>query len=367
MTSPDATAPLPPLYAGWMESLLEGAVPPEPRATCDDCAMCASEGPAADSRMEYFSPNVKCCTYEPDLANYLVGRALEDPDLAPAGAAGLGRRIDRAVGVTPLGLAPSAAYQVLYDHAPAAFGRAGALLCPHYVEEGGGRCGIWRHRNSVCATWFCKHERGAVGMAFWHRVRDLLRTVERTLSVWCVLESDLEEPVIGRLLSKTRRKPPIAPSLTADELDGNAGPEKHLALWGRWAGREREFYRLCARRVNALEWSDVARLGGAEVAAGARLARNAYAALNSFALPPRVVFGPIRVLSADAENVRTVGYSATDPLELSTELWSLLPSFDGRPTGLVLEALERDRRIRMESDLVRKLADFDILVEDPRP
>src|SRR5713101_6632134 len=171
-----------------MDALLGESVPPESRATCDDCAMCAPEG-AAEPNTLYFSPRVKCCTYQPRLPNFLVGRALEDRDFAfSAGRATVERRIDGGVEVTPLGLEQSAAYGLLYQHGSAGFGHAESMRCPHYIEEGG-RCGIWRHRNSICATWFCKYERGAVGLAFWERLRDLLMAVEKDLAVWCVLES----------------------------------------------------------------------------------------------------------------------------------------------------------------------------------
>ena len=64
------------------------------------------------------------------------------------------------VGVTPLGLARPPVQHLLYRHGrERGFGQSVALLCPHYLGDSGG-CGIWRHRNGVCATWFCKHTRG---------------------------------------------------------------------------------------------------------------------------------------------------------------------------------------------------------------
>ena len=47
----------------------------------------------------FFHRDTKCCTYLPDLPNFLVGRILEDPDpaLAP-GRASVERRIDARVG-----------------------------------------------------------------------------------------------------------------------------------------------------------------------------------------------------------------------------------------------------------------------------
>ena len=362
----ETTAVLPPLYARWMDALLEESVPPETRATCDDCAMCAPEG-ATEPETLYFSPRTKCCTYQPRLANYLVGRALEDEDFAfSAGRATLEQRIDAGVGVTPLGLGAPAKFGLLYQHGSAGFGRAESLRCPHYIEEAGGRCGIWRNRNAVCATWFCKHERGAVGLAFWTRVRDLFLAVEGDLAVWCVVESDLDEEARSAVFEGRPRMPGERESLSAADLDGRADPRMGRKLWGNWLGRERKFYRECARRVASLSWEDVLRICGPMVAARAGATRHAFAALLGEETPQRLIPGPLAIFSTGGGGVRVTGYSAYDPLDLAPEFLEVLPYFDGRPTAQARRAIRRDLGVRVEERLVRKLADFEILVAPDR-
>lgn len=73
-----------------------------------------------------------------------------------------------------------------------------SALPPHYLDEAGGRCGIWKHRKGVCATWFCKHSRGATGRRFWAMLDQLLATVERELTRWCVLGVDLSAKAVNR-------------------------------------------------------------------------------------------------------------------------------------------------------------------------
>src|ERR1700719_3036940 len=93
-------SPLPPLQERWMSDLLGGAIPAETRATCDDCAMCNHLEPGVES----FDPGVKCCTYVPVLANFLVGQVLADPDDRTAvGRASVEARIAKRTAVTPLG------------------------------------------------------------------------------------------------------------------------------------------------------------------------------------------------------------------------------------------------------------------------
>ncbi len=361
MTIPEVATVLPPLYARWMDALLASPIPPEKRATCDDCAMCAPEGTDPLGSILYFSPRTKCCTYHPTLSNYLVGRALEDRDFAfSAGRATLEKRIRAGVGVTPLGVGAARTFSVLYENGSQAFGLAESLRCPHYLEEGGGRCGIWRHRNSICATWFCKFERGAVGEAFWDRLRNLLMTVERALAIWCVLEAGLETEALGAVFPQDQRPGGREP-LTAAELDGVPDPPVARKLWGAWFGREDEFYRLCGRRVETLTWPDVERIGGSEVTALARLTSRAFHALRSTELPGRLTTGPFQVLSTGREGVRVIAYTGSDPLDLDPAVMEILPHFDGRPTGQVLASIEKELGVRVEEDLVRKLADFEIL------
>lgn len=348
---------LPPLYARWMRTWLEGPIPHEPEATCDDCAMLAPDvAPLAQA--EYFHPSTKCCTYVPTLPNFLVGRLLNGADPVSAfGMNSLQQRIATGVGVTPLGLAQPPTFALLYRHTrEAAFGRSPSMRCPHYDPDGG-RCGIWKHRPSVCTTWFCKHERGAVGRRFWMSVHQLLTEVETRLSRWCVLELDPGDEAIERLMATVglpvNPRPPVLDDMTAARTDA--------AMWGRWRGRELDFFRACANLVEPLPWSDVAAIAGVDARAFAGVARRAYHALNDLSLPPRLTVAPFKVLALEPERCVVIGYSGQDPLDLPPELMAALPSFDGRPTDIVLRDIEATHHVRLEPALVRRLLDFGLL------
>jgi len=130
---------LPPLYRGWIEELVSPwgrPVSGEPRATCDRCVMLDRHDEVS------FNPSTKCCTYQPDLCNFHVGRVLfDDSPLAATSRQVLRQRIAQRVGVTPLGIGPAPIYALLYDGSGAAqsttsvFGRAPLLRCPHYLER----------------------------------------------------------------------------------------------------------------------------------------------------------------------------------------------------------------------------------------
>ncbi len=356
-----ATAVLPALHAGWLEALFEGPIPAETRATCADCAMLAKPGDAApdDGRL-YFEPAMKCCSYVPELHNFLTGQILSDDD--PALAAGrltVEERIQGGVGVTPLSLEPPADYALLYRHGAAAFGRSRALRCPHYLEDGG-RCGVWRYRESTCSTWYCKYVRGARGQAFWRDyVHPLLGTVERSLALWCALDLGFDLEALRPLLAAARSSE--AEPLRAEQLDHRAEPGAQRRLWRNWLGREMEWYRACAERVRELPWTQVLAICGPEARALARLARLAYERLRDAQLPERLEPAAFELVNIATDSVRTLSYSQLDPLELPVAVLHVLHYFHGRTARAAMAAIQERENIDLGEDLVLKLADFGLL------
>jgi Fe-S-cluster containining protein len=323
--------------------------------------MCQT-GPADSSaRAVFFDSESKCCTYMPRLWNFLVGALLEDD--SPEAAAGrrtVEARIDAGVGVTPFGLARTPVYDLLYARIKDAFGRARSLRCPHYIEEGG-RCGVWRARESTCATWFCKYERGAVGLEFWERLHRLLALAEYSLSAWCVLQLDPGEEAFRALIP--RRPPPGGEAISAADFDHRVDAGAYRRKWGRWAGREREFYRKAGVLARALPWSQVRELGGAELQMAETLVQDAFRRLMSNEVPERLRTGAIR-FTPDEEGGVLSSYSANDPIRLSHEVLGVLPFFNGQPTTAAIEAIRDERGLAVSPELVRWLVDFGILVEE---
>ncbi len=346
---------LPSLYAGWTDQLLRGPIPKETKATCDNCAMLPqSEAPA---KGVFFHPVTRCCTYQPPLANYRAGLILSDdePDLA-AGRRTVEERLSARIAVTPLGMDPSTRFLLLYKNALGSFGRAPELGCPHQIE---GQCGIWRHRPATCTTWFCKHVRGATGFEFWNDLGELLRFVDGQLGLWCALEMGVEAKLLARLLEPKR--------LEATDLGAAIEEDVYRSLWGRWTGKEADFYRACAEQVRPLAWDDVAQICGPHLTLLSRLVRERYVKLISEQTPESLRIGLIQIEGIVAGKYNTVTYSSYDPVRMSPHLVGLLPHFDGRPTGDVLEEIRLQRGVRVDPALVRRMADFRVLVEEGSP
>lgn len=340
---------LPPRYADWLSQLLGGTLPEEQVATCSRCAMQTDSVPEGYR----FRSDAKCCTYVPALPNFLLGAALRE--LPPGAArAGLERRLADPAACTPHGLDVGEDDRARYQAIVAAetFGRDPDLRCPHYLDEAGGLCGIWRHRNGVCATWFCKHDRGAAGQRFWNAAEVLLALVERELSHWCACQ----------LLY--HGAPP-----------GSAEDDDELPEWSAWAPHAREYYLRAAAMVDELSWSEVQVITGPELTPLAARLQAAYAELQPAprAQPLVQLRGravqlseALRISHRGPARTRVVSYSDSDPIDLPSELVAVLPRFDGRPTEVVRAELAAEGMV-LTDELLARLVDFAVLESPDAP
>ena len=352
----DVGGALPVLQNHWLGVLTDVHDPPsEPKATCGDCVMCDAR---SGSRLR-FSPAVKCCSYLPHLANFLVGRSLRG-----SGRASVLARMDRRTGVTPLGLGLGHTDVRRLVGSQHLFGRSAELRCPHYLPDSGG-CAIWATRNAVCSTWFCQHERGAVSQRFWQAVRDLLMAAAERLAYRCLAELLPADQVSAVLEHRAAVRETIRrcdAGSARDEDPDDASPEWYARMWGDWIGREEEWFAGSADLVEAMD-DDGLRSWMAGVQqlvedVGARGAE-----LSSAALPERLAFRPGAGSEARADVLRLVGYSPFDPLVLDQPaLLGSLQRLDGRPTVDVLAEIEREHAVPLPRHLLTRLHDYGVAV-----
>jgi hypothetical protein len=304
---------LPTLQAAWMARVLDGPLPEERRATCRSCALLAAPDDAPGQLT--VAPELKCCTYQPVLANFAVGRILDG--VAGPGRDAVERRArDGGEGVTPAGISPSDRILAALSSPRFAFGRDRALRCP-YLDDAGG-CGIWHEREAVCTTFFCKHEHGARSLAFWRWLRLLLQVVERALAGWAA----------ARL--------------------GARGDD-----WGDFTDRRLDFYRRAAALVTPLGWDEVAAIGGPQVGALTDEVRAAQRRVAAGASCGELGPGAHVVLREGPDTTRVVGYWSTDPIDVPNPVLAALD----RPETLDAAWLERlcDQEILVPaSALVRR-------------
>jgi len=356
---------LTPLYAPFLPDLFDRQEVKEPRATCDSCAMC-DKGGGADSgavTMDYFKPDLKCCTYHPNIPNYLVGALLSDP--APELAEGQRRvreRIEKRIGITPCWVAAPKKYQLFMMAARGTdvFGRARNMLCP-YFEKGTGNCTVWRYREAVCSTFFCKYEGGYPGFQFWMGLKEYLAQIEITLAHYAIKTVDpaLVEPKMGRL------------KLNVEDIDDlPPKDDAYAAAWASWVGREAELYVACYEVVRKLDREAFAKLVDDTPDGKKHLdaLRSLWDKLVSPIMPEHLVRnGKMRQQKTTAGVVVTT-YNANDSFALDPELFEVLGMLDaGRSVEENLAWLASEHGIELTSELLHHLYIHGVLITPPRP
>jgi hypothetical protein len=331
----------------------------ETRATCDTCAMC-DHGQNAPVTMDYFHPDAKCCTYHPNLPNYLVGAILADTseDLAE-GRRRLREKITSRIGVTPQFLAAPRKYNLLYSAARGHgfFGRTLTMTCPYFDAENGGRCTVWKYREAVCSTYFCKYEAGKPGFEFWDTLKAYLFHTERSLAQFAssVVDRTVSEPKVEK------------GALTKEDIE-DRGPNtaEYFSYWGGWVGREEEFYILCYKRVMALPKADFERFVDDAPDGRGMLARMEakYDQINDPKLPKHLI-RPSNLKKRDAgANVVVTSYNPYDAFSLDKDLFDTLGRFRADETlDENLARLDEKHDIQLAPELVRYLFTHGVLCE----
>jgi len=348
----------PRVYRELLPDVFSRPVPREELATCADCAMCAKPGvdDAFARGRKFFEPSVKCCSYHPTLANYLVGGALADesPSMAE-GRRRLRERIRARTDCHPAGLAVPAHYALQYaNKGPEVFGRSEAMLCP-YFDSAGSSCTIWHYRDSTCSTYFCKHVKGDDGHEFWMAAKDYVSHLEHVLSHHLAMELGVQRIPAP---AAARQK------LSMHALDGGVDEQRYASAWGRWRGREEEFYIECHRLAGSLSHRDIVRIIGEfhdRSLAGSLEARHRQ--MVEPKIPDPLLPNP-GLSVFPSEGGQFMVHSVAGAFSLSQEFVNLLWSFDGRrSTAEARERLRQEHGIDFSDGLLAKLYHNRILVE----
>ena len=345
---------LPALYKEILPDFFASEIPVESKATCANCAMCAEncDGAveSADGPQRFFEPSTKCCTFHPNLPNYLVGAILADE--SPEMAEGRNRilaKIESRVGVSPYGISAPGKYSFLYGNSREFFGRSLSMRCPYFMEGEAGSCSIWKYRESVCSTYFCKHVSGAAGRKFWSRLKTYLAISETQLTRFATL--DLYPDYV---LSERHPTEPPGRKLTPEEIE-DKGPseESYKTLWGSWQGMEKEYFLECYRLVRELKKEDFTRLVGLDGEVTLQILRRDRENAVEPKLPPKLKLNPELTVKWLADgSVAVGGYSELDALAMASESFLLLKDFRGDKT---VAATRQAMRAEKSSDFADEL------------
>ena len=207
-----------------------------PRERTADCAHCPKVVTG-----EYRS-ECRCCTYYPQIPNFLLGLALKDPAARPHIEA-----VVRSGHVLPTGMqmTPAHYYRSLQLYKEEQFGRSEEILCP-FMARDSGRCRIHGYRNSVCATFYCEHDHGDAGATYWGRVQALLGQIELVLAQWTMGKAGMDPAAyVARLNGLSE-----SVASTSGRVPNVWSEDVLRELWGEHFGSETAFLEACADAAN---------------------------------------------------------------------------------------------------------------------
>lgn len=354
---------LPAIYGPLLPEAFDEPAVHESRATCESCQMCDHGTVPAELSASYFRPDTKCCTYHPALPNYLVGAILSDPrPELEEGKRRIREQIARRVGTGPIRLGPSKKWTMLYRAAmESSFGRSSLLRCPYLDDDQ--RCSVWHHRESVCATFYCKFDGGHAGSVFWKALKSYLLYAEEQLAIWAAkqVSPDLFDP-----------RADDGAALSLAEFEERApDPATYARYWGPWAGREEEVYLACHERVRSMTREAYAKIVDDTKIGRERLEKvvESLAALRRAPqLPDRVSLNKrLRVLPVDGGVVMTMPYNSYDSIKIEPELYDVLKAFSHADTlEGTRKKLADEQGIELEDALLSMFTTHEILVPPPK-
>ena len=228
-------------------------VPDERFADCSNCHLCASDKLSVST--------TKCCTYHAILPNYMLGALLSDKDEQwQLGKEKIQLKINNKIGVTPYGIAGTPDILEFNENRrktntlALSFEDRAKYACPYL---GDGRCSIWKYRGELCITYFCHPVSGAHGNKFWNHLFQYIRYIERTLSLYALIE-------IGYPKKQLVFKSLEHDSYNFFKQDGSFKEKLYKNIWNRWESDEESLYKTCYDVIVNLSSTQVKQILGTE-------------------------------------------------------------------------------------------------------
>jgi hypothetical protein len=333
---------VPEIYHRFLPELLQKEIPFEAIATCHNCTFQRSAKRA--------QVNTKCCSYYPQLPNYLVGGILlgNNPNVAK-------QIIKKRLGVSPFGFRKPLWYKK-YEKATRLnknymlkSSDCEILLCPFYDQ---GHCTIWPHREHACASWHCFSVGGDAGRDFYNQLDYILHYIERKLAKYVANELGCKISLEHKDLNSS--------ALNADDELKQVNQSRYEQLWAGWNNSEEAFYIEAYYLIQNLTQERFSLIMGNKLN---ELSENIQQALSIFwdnLLPKKLKWNP-------ATKITELEFPF---VQLNTDLGKhrlnitklpILQAFDGSRSTVEVAHLAYSANSSLSSD-ISKLLDIDVLV-----
>lgn len=219
----------------------------ETKATCANCIM------AQEAK---YSANLKCCTFQPFIPNYMLGAILSSDSVDEKFKNFIALEVSERKYALPLGLIPNLTYQKLYaEYGKEKFGQKEELLCA-FFDKAQRQCGIWAFRGSVCSSYFCKSDLGEPGLKFWQAWGQYFSHFEMALAEELMVQKGFNHKDLlmqNEFINQSQEKLKASKDLQ---------PEQFNDLWQHHAGKELQYYQDCFQLVNRLNSQEVNLIDG---------------------------------------------------------------------------------------------------------
>jgi len=351
----------PEVYKNFLPDFLNNTIPEETLATCHDCAMCKKEGDPEVGM--YFSPNLKCCTYHPNLPNYLIGGLLTDksPEM-DEGRRRIREKIKKKIAVTPYGIDAPKKYRLLSkNQRSTAFGNNKLHICPYY-EKSSGNCTIWKFREATCSTWFCKYVAGTTGKKFWLITKEYFKDIQSNLIEYVMYKMGWDSEII----LNSRKKENEVEELSAEDLD-DLSPSNNVyqSIWGEWSGREEEFYKETFRIIETITPEQFEQISGFSQYIHLDKLKKIHQQVVNPSLPEKLQRNPQLLFTRmESEFCQARIPSLNLSVEIPRLLYDILDLFDGlRTNEEVLQLVLEQKNTEIEENLLLGLYRNAILID----
>ncbi len=331
----------PKLYSGFFPEFFSSYISKEEIAVCADCIMLKPE--KSLQQQVYYSEKSKCCTFFPYIPNYLAGLILSDTAKDfEQGREKLKEIIAKGQGISPKGISAGKKYSLLYKKSKKlAFGKNTSLICPFFVNRQNS-CSIWNGRSAICSTFFCRYNAGVFGENFWRNIQFYLQETEKKLSKYAIMQLDALTDYFNHEPEESDFKP--------FEVDDAKHPD-YEQIWGKWYGKEIEFYVRCYDVIASLTRTKFDEIMGISNRYYIQKISKAKDLMNNGNLPVRLKLNN-KVNFFPVSGSKFLITSSFGSFEIDTELVDVLKLFDGNETvGSIINKL-KNKNIILEKDLL---------------
>lgn len=312
----------------------------ETEANCSEC-----NNPESS---DYVYP-YKCCTFYPNIPNYLVGGILQSSNKKAKEI--IQKRIEERHSVNPYGIYKPKKLALIYNQAnkEQVFGKSEQLLCPYYSINNKGLCSIWKHRSNKCSTYYCRYNQGISGNEFWDTLKKYLKHIEESLSEYAVYK------VFGSgNYPKIKSEYDPDNELSLVDIDEEMKDAEYEKVWLSYHGEEALFYKKAFHIVKELTAQKLSHILGIKGKTLLENCKHAYKGLTQPDIPEKLKFNPkcsyIYQEGTDSVEIRTPNDGF---FNVNKKLFFILQLFDGERTIEECNIVAREEYLmELEYDLI---------------